>query len=65
MATTIIQKFGGPTPTVALPITPPALNPSDTRPIQDRLVDQQWRDAARQGLGQTHPGAINTDTSYA
>lgn len=65
MATTITQKFGGPTPTTAIPITPPNIDPDDDRSAQDRLVDQQWRDAARLGLGQDHPGSINTNTPYA
>lgn len=65
MAVTITQKDPGPHPTTPIAINPPAFNASDSRSAQDRVVDQQWRDAARDRLGDTHPGSINPDTSYA
>ena len=48
-------------PTQEVDINPPAFNANDTRPADQRWVDQQWRDADAAGLGKRHPLSINRD----
>lgn len=64
MATTSVTKDPGPFPTTPVTINPPAFDKDDTRSADERFVDQQWRDAAKSGLGATHPNAINRDAGY-
>lgn len=48
--------------TVPVTITAPAFNASEPDPAK-RFIDQQWRDAAKAGLGDRHPFSLNRDAS--
>lgn len=48
--------------TQAVTITPPSDTTGAT--AQDRLLKQQWKDAAASGVAKDHPLSINRDSSY-
>jgi hypothetical protein len=56
-----IANPNGPNPTVARTVTPPAFIDNDTRPVALRVLDQNWRDAVRQGINLNHPDSLNPD----
>lgn len=45
-------------------IKPPELKKDDDRPVEERVLDQQWRDAERAGLGKEHPLSLNRDSDH-
>jgi hypothetical protein len=52
-------------PTKPVTFEAPELKEDDDRPLAERLVDQQWRDADAAGLGALHPGSINPEKTKA
>lgn len=51
----------GPNPTTPMVVAAPAFIANDTRPLQQRLVDQQWRDVVAQEINLNHPTSLNPD----
>jgi hypothetical protein len=52
-------NHNGPKPTVPRVVVVSPFVDSDVRPLVDRILDQNWRDAVSLGLLEHHPASIN------